>query len=68
MILKVVGLCRGVWRINKQLIYKYSNENASNYIFDEIKNHNLRFDTSNWNIGMYFFYPTVYKLKGKNMY
>jgi hypothetical protein len=57
MILKVIGLCRRIVSNNKRIVYKYSNESSSKMLFDDVKNHNLRFDTSNWNICMYFFYP-----------
>lgn len=33
---------------------------------DQVRNLNLRFDTPEWRINLYTFYPGVYRKKGKD--
>lgn len=41
---------------------------ASTVTIDQIRNSNLKFDTDNWTLQVYPFYPQIFKKKEKNLY
>lgn len=41
---------------------------GSTVTIDQIRNSNLKFDTDNWTLQVYPFYPQIFKKKEKNLY
>lgn len=50
-----------------RLVYRFCTYPSSTSI-DQVRNSNLKFDTPQWTVNLYPFYPQIFKKKGKNIY
>ena len=54
--------------IPTMLSHKIHNKFSSIYNMEQIKNHNISFETIDWAINLYPFYPQLRKKRGINTY